>query len=131
MGYIHNMKMIFPILTIGAMVLSGCGNDNAGKTNSTNATTATSAPTAPTNEGGSSLNYLGTLAAAQNSAVKTVDVASLNKALNEFNVQEGRFPKDLSELVPNYIAHVPQAPVGYKLDYNPTTGIVKVVPAQQ
>jgi hypothetical protein len=62
--------------------------------------------------------------------MKTVDVASLNKALGEFNVQEGRYPKDLSELVPSYIAHVPVPPLGYKLDYDAAAGTVKVVKTQ-
>jgi hypothetical protein len=37
-------------------------------------------------------------------------------------------PKDLNELVPNYVGKLPATPYGTKLDYDPNTGLVKVVP---
>ena len=116
------MKTILPVLAALSLVFCGC-DDNK----STTSAATTNAPADPAAPG--SLNYLGTLAAAEKSAVKTVDVASLNKAVQEFNVQEGRLPKDLTELVPAYIGHVPEVPLGYKLDYNPATGEVTVVKA--
>jgi len=49
--------------------------------------------------------------------------------VNLFQVQEGRLPKDLNELVgPNYISHLPNPPPNMRFDYNPATGQVKVVP---
>jgi hypothetical protein len=122
------MKTIFSLLAIGAVVLTGCGNNNS---SSQTAPTASSTPaTPPASATPSSVNYLETLAGAEKSAMNTIDVTSLNKALDQFNVQEGRFPKDLSELVPGYLPHVPVPPLGYKLDYNPTSGVVKVVKTQ-
>jgi hypothetical protein len=60
--------------------------------------------------------------------VKTVDVASLNQALQLFNVQEDRFPKDLNELVEKkYIPKIPDAPYGMKIVYDAKAGNVKVV----
>ena len=60
--------------------------------------------------------------------MKTVDTTSLNKALELFNVQEGRYPKDLTELVTKkYIPEMPQPPVGTKIEYDPNAGTVKVV----
>jgi hypothetical protein len=45
-----------------------------------------------------------------------------------FNVDEGRYPKSLQELVDKkYIGQIPPAPYGKKLDYDPATGVVKVV----
>jgi hypothetical protein len=45
-----------------------------------------------------------------------------------FNVDHGRYPKDLSELVQEkLISKIPDAPYGMKLDYDPATGTVKVV----
>jgi ABC-type enterochelin transport system substrate-binding protein len=119
------MKTILSLLAAAGLLLTGCGNNNSSNQTTTTAPSTPAAPASP-----SSVDYLGTLAAAEKSAVKTVDVASLDKALGEFNVQEGRFPKDLSELVPAYIAHVPVPPVGYKLDYDATAGEVKVVKTQ-
>jgi hypothetical protein len=73
-------------------------------------------------------DYLGGVVKAQQSAVKTIDSTSLNKAVELFNVQEGRFPRDLQELVATkYIGEVPKAPVGMKISYDATTGKVSVV----
>lgn len=73
--------------------------------------------------------YLGAAANAQQKAVKTVDVASLNSAVQLFNVQEGRNPKDLSELVEkNYLPSLPAAPAGSKFSYDASSGKVVVVP---
>jgi len=116
------MKTIFLLLAIGAVVATGCGNNNS--SNQT-ASATNAAPATP-----SSINYLGTLAAADRTAVNTIDVTSLNKALDQFNVQEGRFPKDLSELVPGYMPHLPVSPLGYKLNYDATNGVVTVVKTQ-
>jgi hypothetical protein len=45
-----------------------------------------------------------------------------------FNVGEGRYPKDLSELVEKkYIPQIPETPYGSKLAYDATTGKVTVV----
>ncbi len=43
-----------------------------------------------------------------------------------FYVQEGRYPKDLQELVPGYIPKIPDAPYGYKMTYDAASGTVKV-----
>jgi hypothetical protein len=64
---------------------------------------------------------------ADKSAVKTIDVSYLNRAVQLFNTQEGRLPEDLNELVPNYVGKLPETPYGTKLDYDPNTGQVKVV----
>jgi len=46
-----------------------------------------------------------------------------------FYAQEGRYPKNLDELVgPNYLSRLPAPPPGMKFDYNPGTGQLKVVP---
>jgi hypothetical protein len=67
------------------------------------------------------------VAQAGKNAGKTIDVTYLNEAVERFNVQEGRYPKDLNELVPNYVGKLPPVPYGMKLDYDPKTGLVKMV----
>jgi hypothetical protein len=99
------------------LLLTGCGNDQQPK------------PAA----GGSPLDtrgdYLSTVVKNEASAIKNIDTASLKKAIDEFNVQEGRLPKSLDELVQTkFISEVPAAPAGMKIDYDPATGLVKVVP---
>lgn len=102
---------------LAAALLVGCGKSQSGASPSNSA----SADNPP---GG----YLGALANSQDHAVKVVDTASLNQAVQLFNATEGRFPKDLNELVTNkLIGEIPPTPRGKKLDYNPTTGEVKVV----
>src|SRR6266481_203854 len=72
--------------------------------------------------------YLRAAGKAQQSAVKTVDTASLNQAIQLFNVEKGRNPKDLDELVrQKFISQIPAAPYGTKLVYDPVAGKVSVV----
>jgi hypothetical protein len=74
------------------------------------------------------VDYLDAAGKSQQKAVKVVDVASLTQAIEMFNVQEGRYPKDLNELVQmKYIAKIPDAPYGSKIVYDAGTGTVKVV----
>ena len=74
------------------------------------------------------VDYLAAAAKAQQSAVKTVDVASINQAIQMFNVDKGRNPKDLNELVTEkYMPKLPTPPYGTKLEYDANTGKVTVV----
>ena len=68
-------------------------------------------------------------AAAAYIAEKTIDTVALNQAVQQFNVTEGRYPKDLNELVTEkYLPRLPEAPYGMKIVYDANTGTVKVVP---
>ena len=58
-----------------------------------------------------------------------IDTTALTSAINQFNIGEGRYPKDLDELVQKqYIPKIPTPPYGYKIDYNAADGSVKVAP---
>lgn len=120
------MKTHFLVLTVTAVLLAGCGGKNSG------ASTPSTNSTAGGTNGGSfvtaPVDYLNTAVKAQKNMTKTIDVSYLNEALSQFNVQEGHYPKDLQELVPNYVAKLPTPPYGYKLDYNANNGTVRVVP---
>lgn len=92
-------------------------------------------PTAATNTaaGGNPLNapneYLGAMDKGRRRAISTVDIAQINQAIQVFNTDHDRFPKDLNELVAEkLLVKVPDAPYGMKIDYDPATGTVKVVP---
>jgi hypothetical protein len=132
------------LLLVAGLVLTGCGKSETTSTESTTTTPArpaaptapaepattvqpapAAAPAAPARSG-----YVGAMVMAQQAAVKTVDVTSLNQAIQLFNVQEGRFPNDLNELVTKqYIGKLPAAPVGMKLVYDANQG--KVTTARQ
>ena len=119
------MKRYFMLVAAATVVLTGCGDKDSGKavpsTNSTaSSTNGGSVITAP-------VDYLGAVVQAKKNATKTIDVSYLNEALQQFNVQEGRYPKTLQELVPNYVAKLPTPPYGSKLDYDANRGTVKVV----
>jgi len=106
----------FPTLAL-SLVLLGCGDskDSSGTT-----------PPAPSAAEGT---YLGSMAKAQKSAVKAVDLVSLNSAIQAFQVQEGRNPKDLDELIEKKImSKLPPPPAGMKFEYDAKEGSVKIVP---
>src|ERR1035441_2468713 len=108
---------IFVSIAVAAS-LAGCGQSSSSQTQNTN-DTANAASNNPA-------DYLGTLVQAKKTADKTIDVSYLNQALQLFNVQEGRYPKMLAEMTPKYVAQIPDAPIGYKLDYDVVKGEVKM-----
>jgi hypothetical protein len=101
-----------------AALLAGCGSKSGSAPQATN-----SVSTATNGFGG----YVKSLGEAQKAADKTIDVSYINQAIQLFNVQEGRYPKNLQELVPNYAAKIPDTPAGSKIVYDATKGEVKVV----
>ena len=107
-----------------AMLLAGCSGSN-----STSATPPAATNNLTATDAKLGNDYLSTLAKTDKSMVKTIDTTSLNNEINQFQVAEGRYPKDLNELVEKkYIGKIPDAPYGYKLDYDANNGTVTVVP---
>src|SRR5437016_3484231 len=103
-----------------ALLLNGCGSKSDQSATATNAPSGSSPANAPG-------DYLGGLANARTKAIKTVDTTSVEKAIQLFNVDKGRNPKDLDELVKEkYLPQVPPAPYGMKLVYDPASGKVSV-----
>ena len=117
------MKAPFWFALVACAILTGCGGSSDSKpAQTTNAASSGNPLSAPA-------DYLGALGNAKQKAVKTVDTTSLDKAIELFNADKGRNPKDLQELVTEkYYPKIPDAPYGTKLDYNPTSGKVTVVP---
>lgn len=60
-------------------------------------------------------------------AQNKVDVATLNQAVQQYNAAEGHYPAQLSDLTPTYIAKILDAPQGYKINYDATSGTVTLV----
>jgi hypothetical protein len=117
------MKTCWGLMMVAAaLALNGCGNKPSTPPATPAATPATTPAAAP---GG----YVGTMIRGQQLAVKTVDVTSLNEEIQLFNVQEGRFPKDLNELVTqHYLGALPAPPIGMKLVYDAQQGKASVAP---
>jgi len=124
------MKAFFFISVAAGLLLAGCGNNNSGS-HPQAANTSKTTNAEPKYDTGNPItapvDYIGAVGQAQKYAVKQIDLAYLNQALQLFNTQEGRYPKDLNELVPNYVGKIPAAPYGSKIVYDASSGTVKVV----
>jgi len=113
-------KPLYLCLMVGLSFV-GCSENSDTPAQTTNSSTSGNPLTAP-------VDYLGAISKAQKIAVKTIDTAALNQAIQLFNAQEGRNPKDLNELVEKkYIGQIPDAPYGMKIIYDANAGTVKVV----
>jgi hypothetical protein len=116
------MKAISCVAVAGILILVGCGQNSSKSASGTNTSTVSANPLDAPGE------YVGALVKGQQAAVKTVDIASINKAIQMFNVEEGRNPKDLNELVEKkYLPRIPDVPHGTKLVYDANAGKVSVV----
>jgi hypothetical protein len=72
-------------------------------------------------------DYLKSAAQSQKRAVKTIDLVAINKAIEAFYVQEGRFPKTLEELEDKgFMRTIPLPPAGMKLNYDTNSGLVTI-----
>jgi hypothetical protein len=119
------------VLVALGLFLAGCGEKS---TSTSQSPSQSPAPAGATNadSSGNPLNapadYLSGLAKGHQNAMKTVDTTSLDKAIQLFNVDQGRNPKDLQELVAKkYIPKIPDTPFGTKLVYDAGAGEVKIV----
>ena len=113
------MKLLC-LLSTAALLIAGCGQASDKPAPATNSSSGN-----PLN---APADYLRGLGRAQQSAVKTVDTTSLNQAIQLFNVEKGRNPRDLNELVEQkFIPQIPAAPYGTKLVYDASSGKVSVV----
>jgi len=114
------MKAILAISVLAGLFLTGCG-DSGGKSPKATNDTSSSVITAP-------VDYLGAIDKGQQHAIKTVDVAQINQAIQLFQASEDRLPKSLEELVQmKYLGAMPQAPRGKKIVYDANTGTIKIV----
>lgn len=121
MKRIFSMDGCFCIWLSVSLLLIGCGGQSEKAGSSTNAASSGGLLTAP-------VDYLGAAAKAQQSAVKTVDIVSINQAIQLFGVDNGRNPKDLNELVEKkYIPQIPTPPYGTRIVYDAESGKVQVV----
>ena len=110
------MKTALALAFTFAICLVGCGEKPSLSATATNA---------PANNRG---DYLSTITRAEQSAIKTVDTTALASAIAMFQVDKGRWPKDLNELVTEkFIPKIPEVPFGSKIEYDANAGTVKMV----
>lgn len=117
------MKANFLLAVAAGLILAGCSGSNSSNTPPAATNNLT------TNDAKLGNDYLSTLAKTDKSMQKTIDTTSLNNDIQQFQVSEGRYPKDLNELVEKkYLGKIPDAPYGYKFNYDAANGTVTVVP---
>jgi len=127
------MKTPLGFLLLGGALVGGCGQSTDTSTSSTPAAAAAPASTTTNAPSGGSVatapvDYLQTITRQEQAAMKTADVSKLNEDTQLFNAQEGRYPKDLNELVEKkYIARLPDLPPGMKFAYDAQKGTVTIV----
>jgi hypothetical protein len=114
------MKILPVSLVAAALLLAGCGEKAGQKT--------TEAVNAVSNVVDAPLNYVSAVVQAKKHAENVIDVSYINQDIQMFNASEGRYPKDLQELIPNYLGKMPEVPLGYKLVYDTNSYTVKAVP---
>ena len=75
------------------------------------------------------LDYIAAIGKAKKASLGRLDQAKLIDAIQKFEAGESRPPKDLDELVTmKYIAAIPDAPKGMKLEYTAADGSFMYVP---
>ena len=125
------MKTLFYLCSVLALLLVGCGQkEKQPALAPATSTPAAEAPAAPASGNliTAPVDYLAAVGQGKVRAEKTIDTVALNQAIQMFNVQEDRYPKDLSELVTKkYLRVLPEPPYGTQIVYDPNTGTVKVV----
>ncbi len=115
--YARGMKANL-LAMLAALVLVGC-NDSSQTTGASGG--KSSVATAPA-------EYLNNAAKEQKRAVKVADIAAMNKTVEKFYVQEGRFPKDLLELIEkDYLPRLPVLPDKAEWDYDTNSGVVGIL----
>ena len=111
------MKSQIVLVAVACGLLSGCGDNSKSKSSGTVGENPLNAPA----------DYVGAIGKAQKAAVKTLGAVSLDSAIKTFYEQENRYPKTLDELTPKYVSKIPDAPLGYKINYDAAKGEVSVV----
>ena len=121
-GYGFGMTAFAGIVFLGLLLLAGGCNQGSKSNQNAGGNGAATPATTPG-------DYTAVLEKAHTMAIKTADLSSLNNAVGQFNVAEGRYPKDLDELISmKYFPRLPAPPAGMKYDYDPATGRVGLSP---
>jgi hypothetical protein len=99
------------------MLLGGCGKNSKSQQAYNAVSNVVDAP----------LNYVGAVVQAKKYSEKVIDVSYVNEDIQMFNASEGHYPKDLQEMIPNFLGKIPDVPFGYQLIYDTNTWTAKVV----
>jgi hypothetical protein len=105
------------LLSMSVILIAGCGKNSKSQQAYNAVSNVVDAP----------LNYVGAVVQAKKYSENVIDVSYINEDIQMFNAAEGHYPKDLQEMVPNYLGKIPVVPLGYQLIYDTNTWTVKTV----
>ncbi|MBI1841379.1 MAG: hypothetical protein HYR88_11090 [Verrucomicrobia bacterium] len=107
------------LLTLSALSFVGCGDKSSEPAKSS--TSGGNPLTAP-------VDYLGAVAKSQKTAGNKLSTVNLKQAIQSYQAQEGKLPKELQDLVKaGILPSLPTPPQGMQFSYDAKTGDVKVV----
>ena len=115
------------VCLLSAFILLGCGGadqDPKGSPNDADAVghSGHQPLTAP-------VDYVESVHQASVRATQTIDRVQLQQAIEQFRLLEGKPPEELKQLVEaGFLAKVPVAPKGMRIDYQAQSGRVEIVP---
>ena len=115
------------VCLLSACILLGCGGaDQAPKDSSKDADAAGHNSYKPLS---APVDYIGSVHQASVRATQTIDRVQLQQAIEQFRLLEGKPPEELKQLVEaGFLAKVPVAPKGMRIDYQAQSGRVEIVP---
>ena len=118
------MKLpLLPALALAVLLAACSGSDKPAETKAPAPSKLGENPIA------APLDYIAAFGKAQRASIGRLDQAKLIDAIQKFEAGESRPPKDLEELVTmKYIAAIPPAPKGMKLEYAAADGSFMYVP---
>lgn len=124
------MKGIALTAAVALVIFAGCEKKKPDAPPAPTATAATneSAGTSSGNPLTAPAEYISAAGRAQVAADRTLDLASLKQAITMFQATEGRYPKDLNELVSSgTLRQMPTPPRGMQIQYDAASGNVRII----
>jgi hypothetical protein len=124
-SYSYGKYLTFPILIVFFTGICGCSSKSKTDSNSAKTTASStneSIVTAP-------VDYISEVIRTGEQTKGQIEVIALQKAIEAYQQEEGRFPSSLEELAEkSYVKEMPHAPVGKKFQYHAEKGTVTLIP---
>lgn len=122
------IALAFLLLFLAACSRTSDSTPAPAKPASTNPPPAAASPNSTRSTIAAPVEYIGAVGAAQKSASKTIELVSVQQAIQQYQAAEGKMPGSLQQLVDEgYLHRLPQMPAGTRLQFNPSTGEIRAV----